>query len=199
MRNAGKQTLSMTIHLKKELREHFLGLRWQIPTEKKSALDKRICEALYELDEIQQAKYILAYAPFRNEIDLYPLFDMLCRDGKKLAFPKCEKNGIMNFFFCEPSSLSKQAYGILEPTDLSHKFCGEEENCVCILPCLAATRDGYRLGYGGGFYDRFLEKHNVKKITAVYSKFILNEDSFVIDAFDIPADVIITEEEVIRL
>lgn len=199
MQHAGQQTLNMTVYPKKELREHFLTLRGQIPANEKSALDKRICDALYELDEIQKSKYILAYAPFRNEIDLYPLFDMLYRDGKKLAFPKCEKNGIMNFFFCEPSSLSKQAYGILEPTDLSHKFCGEEENCVCILPCLAATRDGYRLGYGGGFYDRFLEKHNVKKITAVYSKFILNEDRFVIDAFDIPADVIITEEEVIRL
>lgn len=188
----------MYLHTKKELRARFLAYREQISKEAKKTLDARICDALLDLDEVKNARNILVYAPFRNEIDLYPFFDRLYAMGKKTAFPKCGKDGVMEFFFCDHSTLSEQAYGIKEPTDLSEKFCGDEDS-ICILPCLAITSDGYRLGYGGGYYDRFLEKNSIKKIAAVYSGFVLKTERFEKSDFDIPADIIITEEEIIRL
>ena len=183
---------------KKELRTHFLSLRKEIPLEKKTCLDSKICTLLSSLDEVRKSKYILVYAPFRNEIDLSPFFEFLKKENKITVFPKCERNGIMNFYISDYSELSEQAYGIKEPTDLSKLFT-DSQNSVCIIPCLAASKDGNRIGYGGGYYDRFLTNYSGKKIVALYSDFILECGSFETNDFDIPADIIITEEDIIRL
>lgn len=188
----------MALYSKKELRKRFLTLRGEMTQSEKAALDAEICASLLSLDEVMRAKNILVYAPFRNEIDLVPFFEQICKEGKRTAFPKCEKDGRMDFFFCEYSSLSVQAYGIKEPSGLTEMFDGQEDT-VCILPCLAVREDGYRLGYGGGYYDRFLSKYDLIKIAPVYSDFVIESNSFDKNEFDIPTDIIITEEDIKRL
>ena len=183
---------------KKDLRTHFLALRQEMHCEKKRRLDSIICGILSSLEEIRSIEYILVYAPFRNEIDLLPFFEYIKSVGKYTVFPKCEKNGLMNFYVSDYSELTEQAYGIKEPSDASVPFV-DIQNSVCIIPCLSAAKDGNRLGYGGGYYDRFLSSYSGKKIVALYSDFLLEAGELEVNQFDIPAEIIITEEGVIRL
>lgn len=183
---------------KKEYRKEFLSMRNSIDKAKKAKLDEMIVERLASLPEIDSASVVMVYAPFRGEIDLVPLFDRLYLLGKKTAFPKCKNGGEMRFYICEYASLSKQAYGILEPTSSCEELT-DLTGAVCIIPCLAASVDGYRLGYGGGYYDRFLEKSDIKKIVAVYDRFLLKSSEDIRETHDIPADIIITEKGEIRI
>jgi len=188
----------MSCFTKKELRARYISLRKKIPADRKLSADQKICNRLFALQEVIDSQNVLVYAPFRNEIDLVPFFEKLYNSDKRTFFPKCNQNREMDFFLSSYYSLVPQAYGIKEPICLSTPFA-ETGSDVCILPCLAVTRDGFRLGYGGGYYDLFLSDHKVIKVAAVYSDFVLPPDSFQYDSFDIPADIIITEEEVIRL
>lgn len=183
---------------KKEYRKEFLSMRNSINKAEKAKLDNMIVERLASLPEIDSASVVMVYAPFRGEIDLVPLFGKLYSLGKRTAFPKCEDGGEMRFYICEYASLSKQAYGILEPTSSCEELTDLSE-AVCIIPCLAASIDGYRLGYGGGYYDRFLEKNDIKKIVAVYDRFLLKSSEDIREMHDIPADIIITEKGEIRI
>lgn len=188
----------MQLCKKKEYRKEFLSIRNSMDKEEKARLDAKILKVLSSLPEVISADVILVYAPFRGEIDLVPFFEGLYALGKQTAFPKCEAGGAMRFYICNYSSLSRQAYGILEP-ELPCDELTDLSSAVCIIPCLAASVDGYRLGYGGGYYDRFLEGKDITKITAVYDRFLLLSSDEIREEHDIPADIIVTEKGEIRI
>ncbi len=182
---------------KASLRAGFLEMRKNMPASKKAAADKHICANLLSLDEIKNASTVLAYAPFRGEIDLVPVFYELSSSGKRVGFPKCMPEHRMIFRECGYGELVQQKYGILEPTESAPEISAFSDSDVCIIPCLAISGEGHRLGYGGGYYDRFLASFPGKKIVAVYNDFITNE--VFNEEFDIPAEIILTEEGVIRV
>lgn len=182
---------------KKDLRKIFIASRDQIPKNEKQAIDQRICAYLLSIDEIANASEVLVYAPFRNEIDITYFIKELKARGIRTAFPKCGKDHTMTFHNSDYDELSSQAYGIKEP--VGSEPIVPQTDSVCILPCLAASKDGHRIGYGGGYYDRFLAKYKGLKVIAVYSSHLLESGAFETDEFDIPTDIIVTEEEIIRL
>lgn len=136
--------------------------------------------------------------PFKNEPDLLSLIHDL-EKHVTISFPVVKDNKRIDFYRWESgSSLHKNKYGILEPTvDSSFLIEPNHRTLVC-LPSLAVDCQGYRLGYGGGYYDRFLEKNpHVHSLGIVFSKYILN--SIPKDPWDIKIKKVCTEKGIQQL
>lgn len=180
--------------LKKELRQGFRTKRREIINkEEKNAL---IISHLSVMEEIKRSDKIFLFHPLGDEVDLLPFADHCMEHGKKVCFPRClDKNGRMDFFeVTNLLELRSGAYGIYEPQGDIPK---SPENAVIILPALAISSDGYRLGYGGGYYDRYLKKHELLKpftVTAIYSELVA--DSLPHNENDIPTRAYVSENGV---
>ena len=178
------------------LRSIFFQKRKDIVLGRKQELDNAICSLIRCLPEYKKSERILVYSPIRNEIDLNILFADIYKDGKSTLFPRCFGKE-MRFAAVNADKLERGSFGILEPSvhcDYANVYTSAD---VCILPCLAVDRNGYRLGYGGGFYDRFLADFPGVKVVAVYSDFIT--DTVFHESFDIPADIIVSEDGIFRI
>ena len=182
---------------KKQIREECKKIRKSIEKQHKEELDRKICDAIISSVSFHYADTVLLFYPLENEINLLPVFDEALKQGKKVAFPKCMPDRRMEFFYvsslCE---LKKGKYNICEPQDVSdeNKF---DTSChpLCIVPCLAATKNGERLGYGAGYYDRFL--HKFSGISGVVQYEMLVFDTLVQEKrYDKKTDLLITEKGV---
>ncbi len=178
--------------MKKELRKQYKALRDSIPEENRAHLSTEICRKITKLDAYKTAKTLLLYASAGNEVDLSPLFEKAQKDGIACAFPRCIADGIMEFYYVSAlSELQKGAYGIMEPP--TDRPATNFRSALAIVPALAYDKDGYRLGYGGGYYDRFLAKYPVFAVGVAYSACIT--DTLPCGEFDIAVDTVITEKE----
>ncbi|MBS5282929.1 MAG: 5-formyltetrahydrofolate cyclo-ligase [Clostridiales bacterium] len=121
--------------------------------------DQAILSRVKELSLYKNASLIFCFVGTAGEIQTISLIGEALAEGKRVCVPRCISRGIMEI--CEIRELAELkpgAYGILEPGE----GCGRveaEEVGLAILPCLSCTRDGRRLGQGGGYYDRYLKEH----------------------------------------
>lgn len=179
---------------KKDLRKHFSAVRKSVHSIEK---DIQILKGLFLLDKFVNADIVLMYASYKSEPDTWILMSQCNARHIKTAFPKCNDDGTMIFYVVNGSAgLSKGKYGISEPTENPDALPEITEKTVCIVPGLAFTEHGERLGYGGGFYDRFLaENTNIYTIALAYEKCIA--ESLPIEKHDIKVKSTITEERTI--
>lgn len=182
---------------KQELRAFLKERRAAIPTEEKKAYDKRIVETIVGLPSFREASTVLLYAPRETEIDLIPLVRVTRKLGKTVAFPRCDvQTNTMQFYVLKPEArLVKGAYGIFEPP-ADAPLCETDEKTICILPGLSFAPDGSRLGYGKGYYDRFLEGFRGVTVGAVYASMVAK--SLPCEPHDIPVQLLVTERGVMR-
>jgi 5-formyltetrahydrofolate cyclo-ligase len=154
-----------------------------------------ICNQLIELDEYKYAKVIYIYMDFKNEVKTKPIIDNALKMGKKIALPKIENN-VMSFYYIHSYEYLKKGYfGILEPntTELA-----EDRKALIVVPGVAFDERGFRVGYGKGFYDRFLSQHMVfTKVALAFKLQIV--DQIPNDEHDVAMDMIITEERIINI
>lgn len=158
-------------------------------------LDKSqiICENIWNLREYKHADLIYVYMAKEGEVHLDELMKDAWKHGKKVAVPKVLGKG-MEFYEIQSLKDVKEGYmGIREPitnTPASGK------SPLFIMPAVALDEQKHRIGYGGGFYDRFLERHPQKiKIAAAFEFQIFDRVPY--EAFDILPDKIITEQRMI--
>ena len=138
----------------------------------------------------QQAAVIYGYSPINQEVRLLPLLEAALAQGKQVALPRVA-NGQMQFFFIRSLADTVPGYrGIREPAP----FCppANDPTALVILPGLAFDHSGNRLGYGGGFYDRFLSREPEHPTIALCFDFQLVE-AWETDTFDRPADRVLWE------
>ncbi|UCB44668.1 MAG: 5-formyltetrahydrofolate cyclo-ligase [Spirochaetota bacterium] len=182
---------------KKELRERCEFIRSGIPAEEKIILDRLIERNLFEWPVFQKTKYFSCYISFRSEIDTNSIMEKAIDMGKTVVVPKINTGTKkMNFYIINDTKncLTEGAYGILEPLD-SCKEADYGKLDLIIAPGLAFTLRGGRLGYGGGYYDRFLGSHsNMHSCVLTYDCLIL--DSLPVKENDIPVDYLISESGV---
>ncbi|MBQ6182137.1 MAG: 5-formyltetrahydrofolate cyclo-ligase [Ruminococcus sp.] len=178
---------------KKTLRKKFSVLRKSLKTDVK---DSVITAKLLSMEDIIDADTVLLYASFGSEINTWELARTLLANGKPAAFPKCGENGLMTFhIITSVSQLDDGKYGICEP-DGSLPQPDMTDRTVCIVPGLAFTPEGGRLGYGGGFYDRFLAEHpEAGRIALAYDGMIVSELPLL--PHDLKVDTIVTEERTV--
>ena len=181
---------------KNELRQKCRALRDSFGEEFIENASNDACELLSKSEEFKRADIILLYSPVKNEISPLPLIKMAQTMGKKIAFPVCNtKNGTLSFRVINSmNELTPSHFGIYEPL-LSNEVPILTERTVAIIPAIAFSKDGHRLGYGKGYYDRFL--HDFKGISVGFSYSALVLDSIPHEAHDIPLKIIITESEVL--
>lgn len=179
---------------KKALRKKFSEIRAAVPD--KNNKDAAITERIFSLDTVKNSDCVLLYASFRSEINMRELFTLLRNDGKETAFPLCGKDGRMTFHIVRnKNELTKGAYGIPEP-DPALPQPVLTDKTVCIVPGLAFTVQGGRLGYGGGFYDRFLaDDPQIITIAAAYEALMTN--SLPLMQHDLMVKYIVTEERTV--
>lgn len=117
---------------------------------------KAICEKILATDAYRQSDCIFSFVSYGKEPDTYPLLNQILSDGKVLAVPLCRSEGQMELRrITVLSQLTPGAYNIPEPPE-DAPILSPADVQLALIPCLAATRDGKRLGKGGGYYDRFL-------------------------------------------
>lgn len=179
---------------KTEMREKYLTVRDAIPSEQKDAFDKKIYDRLIASITYRHSTDVLLYASYRNEVDTWRIFDTALRDGKRVAFPCCNADNTMTFrYVTDREQLSERTFGILEPND-DCEICTPGNFSLLIVPGLIFDKGGYRIGYGKGFYDRFLSSFEGVSIGLCYSKLQLPEVPR--GRFDRHVDVVISEKGV---
>ncbi|MGN0521061.1 MAG: 5-formyltetrahydrofolate cyclo-ligase [Eubacterium sp.] len=183
--------------LKQDLRKELKQKRRKIKN--KLSADSVICENLICSDEYLNAQTILFYAALDDEINIDSCINDTLLLGKKVALPACiDSDGNMEFYYIESlKNLKAGSFGVREP-DIDKQPCVSDfSSAVCIVPAIAFDKKGYRLGYGKGYYDRFLEKFNSVSIGLCYNELILDE--LPIGEYDIPVDCIITQNGIYRV
>lgn len=180
---------------KDDIRHEYIEKRKLITPDEKVQRDTKICTLAQSLVSFRYAEVILMYAPTPREIDIMPLISAAIAKGKQVAFPKCNtENRTMNYhFITNEDDLTVQSYNIREPNESLPIYNpkSDQRSAVCLVPALVYDRSGYRLGYGKGYYDRYLSDFAGCKIGVVYSDFILQ--SVPRGRFDLNVDILLTE------
>ncbi|MDD6038164.1 MAG: 5-formyltetrahydrofolate cyclo-ligase [bacterium] len=151
--------MSYYIKEKKAFRKQMLAARESIEPQTRSLLSKEICSRIQLMEWYRKADYIFAYAPIRSEVDMKPLIETAFSDGKRVAFPRVEKDEILFYEVNNFNELNEGSFHVPEPEKHPGNLI-RVENVLVLVPGCAFSRRGARMGYGGGFYDRFFEKHS---------------------------------------
>lgn len=178
---------------KKELRRQFEEIRKSAKSELKDII---IGTKLLADEKIRTADTVLLYASFKSEVDTWQSAHNLLLKNMQLAYPKCRENNTMTFhIISELNQLNDAVYGICEP-DTAFPEPEITDRTVCIVPALAFTENGGRLGYGGGYYDRFLSMYpELYTIGLAYEACIA--ENLPLAKHDIKIKSVITEERTI--
>lgn len=180
---------------KTRLRKEMLALRAAEIPETRRLRDRAITEAVYALDAYQNAHTVFCYCSTDDEIATDALIAHALAHGKCVCVPRCERPGEMTARqITDRAQLVPGKFGILEP-QADRPVISPEQIDFCIVPCLCADLQGFRLGYGGGYYDRFLCQ--TPAFTAALCAFSrLLRTPLPHEATDIPCDCIVTERQV---
>lgn len=155
-------------------------------------LDSRLLRQIQVHPWVQEADVILAYCSCGAEPDTRALLQWLLKTGKQTALPVCERTGVMQFYLVhDGTDLQPGAYGIPEPKGRVSPVL--TDRTLCIVPGLAFTADGNRLGQGGGYYDRFLAAHPELRTMGITYRCRLRE-TVPCEVHDSSVDIVVTEE-----
>ena len=173
------------------------ALRRQIQSQKKLLTSQQIADCSHrlalrflQLPEYRAASSIYSYLPYNQEIDTYEILRQAQKDGKRVAVPKVIGEKMVFLWLDDLTATAPGYYTIPEP--VANEPEANDGAALMILPGLAFDRSGARCGYGGGFYDRYLEHHPRHfKVALAYDFQIF--DHLETDPHDIPVDLVLTE------
>lgn len=154
-----------------------------------------IHKRLYALPEYNDALNVYIYASYNQEVITNPIMEHALKSGKTISVPKIIDKDMVFVRINSVDELRKGAYNIPEP--ISSVTYENTDKGIVIMPLLAVDKSFNRLGYGGGYYDRFLEKHKDLFTIALAYDFQL-VDTITTDEYDIPVNMIITPSGVLR-
>ena len=181
---------------KQQLRRCYREARRTLSSEEKRFIDCKISDNLLKSDLYRDAACIFCYVSTSDEIGTAAILEQALTDGKTLCVPLCGRAGEMSARrILSLDELKSGAYGIPEPSSGAPEIPPDEISLV-IVPALSCDRKGYRLGYGGGYYDRFLSRTNAVCAALCASRRM--SAALPHEAFDRCCHYIITEREVLR-
>ena len=176
---------------KQRLRKELLEKRKFLSGAYYQMADERICMLAAELPEFQQAEVVFCYVGMEGEINTRPLLEKVLAEGKRLGVPRCEKKGVMQVYEIHSlQDLAPGSFGILEPAPGAGLIYPEEID-LALIPCLTCNEQGARLGYGGRYYDRYLEQTACTRAALCRELFLT--DDIPVEEHDQQMDLIVTE------
>ena len=178
---------------KAELRRKIRAWRRSLSPEEKQKLDMLLFENVFAHPWMQEADTILIYCSIPEEPNTQRIIDRLLSEGVPVALPVCLESGIMRFYLLHNRDELQTGnyYNIPEPMGRDEPILTEKT--VCLVPALAFTAKGERLGQGGGYYDRFLEQYPELRTIGMTYQAILQE-SLPCEEHDFPVKAVITDE-----
>ena len=180
---------------KNTLRANYRAHRAAIPENERKMRDAALCERLAASVSYRHAKALLAYAPIGSEIDITPLLRAALAAGKRVALPRSMANGVMHFHYVTSLDLLVPGrFGIMEPAEECEPYAPVPSS-LCLVPGMVFDRRGYRIGYGGGYYDRFLRDFDGTAVGVVYRDFLV--PTLPHGRYDLAVAAIATEEGII--
>jgi|TARA_R110001599_G_scaffold184627_5_gene378617 5-formyltetrahydrofolate cyclo-ligase len=182
---------------KSELRARMLKLRKSIDEEDWETRSETIINELKKIPEFIASDVIHCFVSMndRKEVNTHSLLNDLISSGKKVIVPVTDfetgelKHSELKSF----QDLKENKWGVLEPDEIHPPT---KEMDMILVPLLAADKHFNRLGYGKGFYDRFLNKENAVKVGLLFEDFLI--DQIPVENFDEKLDILITEKMILR-
>jgi 5-formyltetrahydrofolate cyclo-ligase len=179
---------------KRRVRNSVRGERDAVPTDVREEKAERLVERFLALPEVRRARTIMLFSSFGSEVPTGSLIERLHARGVMVALPRIEGEALLPVPYAPGDPTTRTAFGpepmggaTLDPTSID----------VVGVPGVAFDRSGRRIGYGGGYYDRFLRGLPAFTVGLVFGFQVLDED-LPAGRFDLPVDAIVTEEETIR-
>lgn len=180
---------------KQEIRKHIFALRKACTDAEVEEKSRLITERIIQTDEFKNADRILAYADYNHEVMTCYVIEEAWKAGKTVAVPKVTGKDMQFYILHDFSQLSPGYFNIPEPAE------GEPadwEEALMIMPGVAFDQECNRVGYGGGFYDRFLEKHpGVTRLAAAFEFQVL--ETVPTESTDIKPHMVVTETGIRRI
>jgi 5-formyltetrahydrofolate cyclo-ligase len=179
---------------KKKIRKDILSLRNALPRTELAAMSRRICRSFIHLPMLSDCSSVMIFLSFGSEINTDDIIRWLWQQKKKVFVPLCKPETremdiipITTFADVEPGY-----FGIREPKRELRTPVAKAEIDLIAVPAVAFDRSGYRVGYGGGYYDRFMTGLNVPKIGLAFSCQLIPEVP--VDKYDQAVQGIVTEQ-----
>lgn len=181
---------------KRDIRNRILGLRKSLPRELVEVWSKEICKNILNSEIFLQADAIYGYMPVRNEADIRPVLKRALSMGKLVALPRVSGETMEFYRINSFQDLETGSFHVLEPKAECKLFLGTG---MMILPLVVFDREGRRIGYGKGYYDRYISSHKTEKngpevlVGAAYK--MQGVEKIPYEEHDYPLDYIATETE----
>ncbi len=173
---------------KQELRSMIRQRKRAMTPEEIQRRSDALRERFLRTDAYRQAKTIYGYLPYNQEVRTVPILEQALRDGKKVAVPKVYGDDMKFIYLNDLTQVAKGYAGIPEP--IADGPVAMDDTALVLLPGLAFDPQGRRIGYGGGFYDKFLRREpNHPTLALCYSFQVL--DHLETEEFDIPVDCVL--------
>lgn len=179
--------------IKSELRQKYRSLRQAMPQEIKEQKDAAIAAQVRRLWQYQRNAILLIYVSTPIEVDTFRIIRQAIEDGKRVAVPRCVPDTRnMEFYYIQSTDeLEPGMFGVLEPKADPENLYKETEGGLCIVPAFSYDWSGYRLGYGKGYYDRFLSRFDGNMVGICYSDCV--QKSLPHGRYDRPVELLVTE------
>ena len=176
--------------MKSELRKQVLQEMKALSQEQKQAMDRALTERFLNHPLYQEAHNIATYLSFPHEFQTEELIKQALKDGKKVLIPKTYPKGRMDFVVYDPQQLVKTSFGLLEPEGELTVIDSCQIDLIHV-PGLVFTTEGYRIGYGGGYYDCYLEYFSGHTLSTIYP---CQVQDFIPENHDIPVQEVLIDE-----
>lgn len=179
--------------IKSELRQKYRSLRQAMPPEIKAQKDDAIAAQVRRLWQYQRNNVLLIYVSTAIEVDTFRIIRQAIEDGKRVAVPRCVPNTRdMEFYYINSTEeLAPGMFGVLEPAINPELLYKEKDGGLCIVPAFSYDWHGFRLGYGKGYYDRFLSRFEGNIVGVCYSECV--QRTLPHGRFDRPVELLVTE------
>lgn len=177
---------------KQKIRQEMKAKRNELKATEIEALSKAVAENFFKLNIFQNETFFV-YKSFSSEVATDLLILKLFELKKRIFMPKITEKQMQTIEINQNSEFVQNKFGILEPVGEFSLI----DNFVAVMPCLAVSTDGNRIGFGGGYYDKFLANKNALKIVLCFDFQISND--FSPAEFDIPVDIIVTDKQIIKV
>jgi len=176
---------------KSNLRKDCRQIRQALDSVFRAQAGQAICEQIAGWTVFQKAQVVLSYMPVKSEVDLRPLFEL--HPEKRWVLPRILPDHGLRFHPYDPQRLVFHSFGMAEP-DPELPIVSTQEIELVLVPGLAYDRQGWRLGYGGGYFDRFLKEFHGTSLGVVYEALLLEE--LPRDEHDMPMQWLVTEKKI---
>lgn len=193
---------------KKILRKEILARRSALSVQERQEKSAKIVALVVEMKEFQESDTVLLYAPIRGEVETEEIYQTARRLSKNTYYPRVQGEKMEFYLVDEKTEFETSSYGIKEPKPESTIAYAPkaQDKVLVVIPGAAFDREGNRIGYGGGYYDKYLHwlkgrlpSESICKVAVAYECQMVEAGSIEKELYDVQMDYVMTESEEIKI